>query len=456
MILKWRALLGGVALCALGSTMAHAGTAEEKAKLGGPDVTSVGAERKGNAAGTIPEWAPLSGIPKGVTGVVAGTKYPDPFASDKPVATITAANVEQYKDKLTPGQIALLKRGPEEKMVIYPTHRSCAYPESIYKKTADNVLKAKLSKDGNALIDAVGGFAFAFPKTGEELMWNHKANYYGATKFSTLNDGFLVSGDGSFERTQQLEEATFPYHMDNGSKEKEGLEKYNFLTKVTTLSPARRKGTIILIQDPLDQSASKREAWLYLTALRRTLRGADTRHDAPDPDSQGLLTIDQRNMFSESLERYNWKIVGKTEKYVGYNAYKAVNMAPAERNKVVGKTRLSPDMMRYELHRVWVVEATLKPGMRHIYPKRVMYIDEDSWYILAADMYDAQGKLWRTAETQLVNYYDRPACVPELRVNYDLLDDKYYVELWSESYKYDVPHQNASFYSPDSLRQGQR
>ncbi|MGJ7512004.1 DUF1329 domain-containing protein [Variovorax sp. GT1P44] len=441
-----------VAVVAAAVVSGPARAAPQDARLDTPTVTPVGAERKGNSAGTIPAWEPLTGVPAGITGVVAGAHYPDPFAADKPIATITAANVDQYKERLTAGQMALLRRGDAEKMLVYPTHRSCAYPDWIYKKTAQNVGKAKLSADGNALSGAVGGFPFPFPENGWQIMWNHKTNFYGATRFRSTNSGFLVNPDGSFEPSKQVEEIIFPYHMDD----KGGLDKYNFMTKVTTEAPARRKGNALLIHDPLDASTSQREGWIYLTALRRMLRGPDVRHDAPDPDSQGLLTIDQRNMFSDSLERYDWKIVGKAEKYVGYNGYKIVDVPPAERAKVVGKTRISPDYMRYELHRVWVIEATLKPGQRHIYPKRTFYMDEDSWYIVAADMYDAQGKLWRTSETQLVNFYDRPSCLPGMRVNYDLLDDKYYVELWSEKYEYDVPELNALTFSPDSLRRGQR
>lgn len=422
--------------------------------LNTPTTTPVGAERKGNAAGTIPEWAPLSAVPAGVTGVVSGSRYPDPFASDKPLLVVTGANADQHAEKLTPGQIALLKRSPDEKMMIYPTRRSCGYPEAIYNKTAQNVGKARLSSDGNALSGAVGGFPFPLAKTAPEMMWNHKTNFYGAMRFRTVNSGFLVNRDGSFEPSTQIEEITFPYHMDD--KDREGLEKYNFLTKVTTQAPARRKGNVLLIHDPLDNVNDKREGWIYLTALRRMLRGPDVRHDAPDPDSQGLLTIDQRNMFSDSLERYDWKVVGKQEKYIGYNGYRALNVPPADRAKVVQKGRLSSEIMRYELHRVWVIEATLKPGQRHIYPKRVFYMDEDSWYIAAADMYDAQGKLWRTSESQIVNFYDRPSCLPAVRVNYDLLDEKYYVELWSEKYEYNVPELNATHFSPDSLRRGQR
>lgn len=447
------AALGAALAAAFGSALLPA-SAQDKPGTG--HLTPVGAERAGNAAKTIPEWTPLTGVPPGITGVQTGVRYPDPFVADKPVLMITAANMEQHKDRLTPGQMALLRKNPEMRMHVYPTRRSCAYPQWVYERSAQNVGRARLSDDGNALTGAVGGFPFPQPKSGHEIMWNHKANFYGGSRFRTVNSGFLVNRDGSFEPANQIEEIVFPYHMDDRERAAGGFGPYNFQTKVTTVAPARRKGNVLLIHDPLDGTNAKREGWIYLTALRRMLRGPDVRHDAPDPDSQGLLTIDQRNMFSDSLERYDWKIVGKTEKYVGYNGYRIFNVPPAERAKVVGKGGLSPDYMRYELHRVWEIEATLKAGQRHIYPKRTFYMDEDSWYILAADMYDAQGKLWRTSESQLINFYDRPSCLPAVRINYDLLDDKYYVELWSERYEFNVPELNAAFFAPDSLRRGQR
>ena len=116
-----------VAACLMGLGALHAATPQDAGKLGGPEYTPVGAERKGNASGTVPEWQPLSATPPGITGVVTGQHYPNPYASEKPIAVITSANADQHADKLTPGQLALLKRGPDEKMLVYPSHRTCAY-----------------------------------------------------------------------------------------------------------------------------------------------------------------------------------------------------------------------------------------------------------------------------------------------------------------------------------------
>ncbi|MNJ62043.1 hypothetical protein D3C77_578630 [compost metagenome] len=54
--------------------------------------------------------------------------------------------------------------------------------------------------------------------------------------------------------------------------------------------------------------------------------------------------------------------------------------------------------MRWELHRVWEVEATVAGGKRHAVAKRKFYFDEDSWMVLLMDGYDSEGKLWRTTQ----------------------------------------------------------
>ncbi|MFN7506206.1 MAG: DUF1329 domain-containing protein, partial [Limnobacter sp.] len=61
----------------------------------GKSLTPVGAEKKGNAAGTIPEWTGgLVTVPKGFD---PDKGYVNPFADEKPLFTISAANMDQYK-----------------------------------------------------------------------------------------------------------------------------------------------------------------------------------------------------------------------------------------------------------------------------------------------------------------------------------------------------------------------
>lgn len=49
-----------------------------------------------------------------------------------------------------------------------------------------------------------------------------------------------------------------------------------------------------------------------------------------------------------------------------------------------------------------MLEGKLKPGYRHVYSKRVMFIDEDTGHAASGDFYDARGQLWQHGE---INYY---------------------------------------------------
>jgi hypothetical protein len=118
---------------------------------------------------------------------------------------------------------------------------------------------------------------------------------------------------------------------------------------------------------------------------------------------------------------------GKREMYVPYNAYRLHSGDVGDRD-IVGPKHIEPGLGRYELHRVWEVEGTLKAGASHRYARRTLYIDEDTWHVLMSDRYDASGQLWRTSEAHLVNYYNVPVMRSTLDVFYDLLDGRYLVE----------------------------
>ena len=67
-------------------------TAADLAKVGST-LTPMGAEKAGNAAGTIPPWD--GGITQPVPGYKAGGHYPDPFPNDKPLFTIDGKKYEK-------------------------------------------------------------------------------------------------------------------------------------------------------------------------------------------------------------------------------------------------------------------------------------------------------------------------------------------------------------------------
>jgi hypothetical protein len=104
---------------------------------------------------------------------------------------------------------------------------------------------------------------------------------------------------------------------------------------------------------------------------------------------------------------------------------------------------------------VWEIEGTLKPGERHIYAKRHMYIDEDTWAILEVDHYDGRGQLWRIGEGFLVNDYVQGTANYAAVTVYDVLAGRYIVSnLQNENkrgqdYNY---HPTMNDFTPAALR----
>ena len=125
-------------------------------------------------------------------------------------------------------------------------------------------------------------------------------------------------------------------------------------------------------------------------------------------------------------DRYDWKLIGKKEIYIPYNAYKLADKKLKYKEDIIRKNTINSDLMRYELHRVWEVEANLKPGSKHIYGKRVFYLDEDTWTVVYEDAYDTRKQLWRIGVHPMIQFYD--VKIPYFRANiwHDLNSGAYY------------------------------
>jgi len=384
------------------------------------DLTPMGSERAGNADGTIPAWT--GGITQPPAGYKPGDHHPDPFPDDKPLFRITAANYKQYADKLGVGQIALLEKYPDTYfMDVYTTRRSTSFPQRTYDMTAENGKTATIVEDGEGIANAAEGFPFPFPENPYELMWNHKLKYKGIGGVR-YNNQVAPTADGKYTVTVIREELLGLYY-----KQGETIESINnillyFFQEVE--SPARLAGNILLVHETLNQKVLPRQAWIYNPGQRRVRRAPNVAYDNPGTASDGLRTNDMTDMFNGAMDRYDWKIVGKKEMYVPYNSYKA-HAAGLSYDDFVRPGHLNQDLMRYELHRVWIIEANLKPGMRHINPKRTFYLDEDSYQIVLVDHYDARGQLWRASEAHCINYYDALTFWSTIEAHYDLQSGRY-------------------------------
>ncbi|MDW8480144.1 MAG: DUF1329 domain-containing protein [Xanthomonadales bacterium] len=382
-------------------------------------MTPVGAERAGNAEGTIPEWT--GGITSPPSGYRLGMHHPDPFAADQPLFVIDRSNYRQYQDRLSPGQVAMFERYESYRMPVYPTRRSASFPERIYEFTKRNATTARLVADGDGVEGAAEGFPFPIPQNAYEVMWNHKLKYKGVA-LMRWNNQVAPTATGAYNVVRLREELLGLYYKPGATVEEINNILVYFFQVVE--GPARLAGNILLVHETLNQRAQPRQAWVYNPGQRRVRRAPNIAYDNPGTASDGLRTNDMTDMFNGAMDRFNWELVGKREMYVPYNSYK-VHSDKVGYNDLVRPGHINPDLLRYELHRVWVVDARLKQGMRHINGRRTFYFDEDSWQILLVDHYDNQGRLWRHSEAHSINYYEVPTFWSTLEVHHDLQSGRY-------------------------------
>ncbi len=399
---------------------AFAGAKPDEVHRLSEDLTPMGSERAGNAEGTIPAWT--GGITTPPPEYKPGDHHQNPFPEDKPLFRITGANYQDYADKLSVGQQATFAKYPDTYyMDVYPTRRSVSFPEHIYEMTAKNGATATLVADGEGVTDAAEGFPFPFPENAFELMWNHKLKYKGVGGVR-YNTQIAPTAGGNFSVTVIREELLGLYYKPGVTIEEINNILLYFFQEVE--SPARLAGNILLVHETLNQIETPRQAWVYNPGQRRVRRAPNVAYDNPGTASDGLRTNDMTDMFNGAMDRFNWKVIGKKEMYIPYNSYGA-HAAGITYDQFIRPGHLNPELMRYELHRVWIIEADLKEGMRHINPKRTYYLDEDSYQIVLIDHYDGRMQLWRASEAHCINYYDVPTFWSTIEAHYDLQSGRY-------------------------------
>lgn len=383
------------------------------------ELTPTGAEVAGNAAGTIPAWT--GEVLKAPAGAKPGILYPDPFASEKPTLTITAANAEEHKAQLTAGQLATFKKYPNYKINVYPSHRTGVFPKGYYDETKANLGKAKLSDGSNGVLGVSGGLPFPTPKNGSEAIWNSLTRYRGET-YGTDNMQLAVTRGGDFTpvRFQYLIDYNFSALSKKPAERADNLLFY-FLQRI--VAPARLAGSVLLVHETLDQTKSFRSAWTYNPGQRRVRQAPNVAYDNPGTAADGLRTNDDFAIYNGATDRYDFELVGKREIYIPYNSYKLSSGAKQE--DIVRPGFLNPDLTRYELHRVWVVDSKLKKGTSHLYARRTFYLDEDTWLPVLADKYDGRGELFRTGEFHSIQLWDVPMNYGTTEVHADLQSGRY-------------------------------
>jgi hypothetical protein len=410
------------------------------------ELTPLGAERAGNAEQTIPAWE--GGYTTLWPGYRSGQPRPDPFASETPRLRISAANLGQHAGKLSEGVRALLGRYPSYRLDVYPTHRTAAAPSWVYENTFRNATRVRTRHDGRSIEAAFGGIPFPIPRTGAEAIWNHLLAWKGEAA-SYQYATYLVAAGKPLLATGADLDLQFPYY-----DRREKLETFGgvfLMTRTSTTAPPFRAGEKVLTIDAVDQVEDGRKSWQYLVGQRRIRRAPTIAYDNPSFVSSGFSFFDEIFLFNGAIDRYVWKLLGKQEMYVPYNAHR-FHVAPIA--ALLGPAHPDPSHLRWELHRVWVVEASLAADKRHVMPRRRFYLDEDTWLALLSDGWDARGQLWHVAQAVPFIAPELPGVVTAPYLIFDLVKRGYVASsLFNEGrrhYQVSEPRPAAHF-SPAAL-----
>ncbi len=437
-------ILASTLLALLGSPVAQAAVTAEEASALKSTLTPLGGEKAGNKDGSIPAW---NGGFSGTVGAKVGDVPVDLFPGDKPTVQITAKNMGQYAAKLSEGTQALLKKFPDSFRVdVYPTRRTAAVPAYVAENTVRNATSCKTVEGGYSVQGCFGGIPFPIPKSGAEAIWN----YLLRVEAEAIDLGFKnivgTANGGITLATRNDESYQYPYYYKEGSAEKWSGEYW--IQRFSTTAPPFKAGESLVIRDSID-AKNPRQAWQYLVGQRRVRRAPTVAYDTPDFVASGANYFDEVMGFLGHPDRYEWKLIGKKELYIPYNNNALVT---ASEEAAFGKFHLNPDKVRWELHRVWEVEATVAPGKRHAVPKRKLYFDEDSWVMALMDGYDAEGKLWRTSQVPSFFVPAIPAVVVKPATVFNLQADTYSTTqaLNGESYRV-VPRKSENHFTGDAV-----
>jgi len=449
--MKLTTLATSALLLAVASSSVWAKVSDQQAKKLGGELTLMGAQQAANKSGSIPAF----------TGGLKADENADPltniYAHEKPLFTITAKNLDKYKNNMSDGQLAMFEKFPDTyKMPVYKTHRTASFPQPVYDKAKKNATRAELVDGGNGMINFDETVPFAIPQNGLEVIWNHVSRYRGGS-IERNSAQFPVQRNGGYTAVRVRSQLTAPQYLKGGINAKKDDNVLFYFTSAIK-SPARLTGNVLLVHETIDQVNQPRMAWVYNAGQRRVRRAPQVAYDAPGQASEGLRTSDQVDMYNGAPNKYTWKLLGKKEVYIPYNSYKLAD-PKVKYSDIVQPGHINQDYTRYELHRVWKVEATLKEGQRHVYGKRTFYIDEDSWQIAISDNYDNRGQLWRASEGHALQFVNANTPWYVSTTSYDLFSGRYMVDLNNEEtdpFKFGMQVKRKNFTASALRRSGKR
>lgn len=419
--MKFRQAVAALTVLGVASGTAWPVTPEDVAKLG-QEFTSVGAEKAGSKDGEIPEF---SGASKPTGPWVYGKQREDywKYKGEKPLFVIDASNVDKYADKLTAGQIQMLKQVKGYTMPVYPSHRDCGVPDAVAENTKSGALTASIGKDGWSLENAtLPGIPFPIPQAGIQVMWNFLMRYQGLANVFPDGYTYLSPRPGTSQpiitRWNEVNYLPWAKEGKNTPQGNNGLQSGFYYVYQ---EPAALAGQGTMQRYYYNKDI---DTYYYFTGQRRVRRLPAYAYDAPEIGYENQYPADMVNVFSGNPDRFDWKLIGKKEIFVPYNGF-AMQRLDKNLKDATEENFINPALRRYELHRVWEIEGTVKAGMRHIMPKKTLYVDEDSWFVAVGDDFDAQGKVWKVKENYITPEWEIGACASSASIFNDVISGRY-------------------------------
>jgi hypothetical protein len=308
---------------------------------------------------------------------------------------VNAANMAQYADLLTEGTKAQITKFGLT-LNVFKTHRTAAAPQYVYDNAAKNVTRAVLDPRGGRLgfTGAVGGPPFPIPDTsdplvaGAQLIWNHLTAWVGYSDLTNFAPGVVVIGGQVILVAGTLSRTIYPYYAPDVTPE--NFDGYYSKGHYYDKAPSAVDGQETLVWHTTNINVHPDIVWTLLNGQGRVRKAPNQQYDTPNPEANGISNLDEASCFYGNPSQYNWTYIAKKEMLVPYNCNK---MLFGNLPDMLGPHFPQPEYVRWEKHRVWVVEASLVPGITNVNAKRRFYIDEDSWYALLGEGYDAQGDL---------------------------------------------------------------
>jgi hypothetical protein len=409
------------------------------------DLTPVGAERAGNRDGSIPRWQADK------LSDAEHLQWMAAIAGEEQLFRIEHHNLEQHRALLSPGMQALFARYPDSFAIpVYKSHRTARQPQWTYDNTVKNLRDARMAPSGNEMEQAWPGIPFPIPRTPQEIMWNHQLRWKGVFIKLHLFESTVYQSMARATLETMIETYS-PYYNRRRGVEFDSWHSAYYFSHI--LGPAKLAGGGLLIHESLQPLRQPRQSWVYLPGERRMRRSPVLGYDSPIFNSEGLRVADEIDVFNGALDRYDWTLVGKREMYIPYNNQK-MRYNRCDDPSAMDAGHLKHYTMRFEKHRVWVVDARLKQGAKHLYPRRTFYIDEDTWSIAAVDIYDRSGELWRTTLRFAAYYEAMPGVFSSLDAYHDLKAGAYFLQCSAglDTTFYSEPPVDG-YFSPTNIRQ---